>query len=524
VICAHLALFVCACGAADDALPPPPPVGGADGGAGGGSDASSRFDASALRDAGLASSDASAGFDGGNNLTGYGSRIAQLPAELVGVMPRTDEVLYVRADGTLVSSSADGTNSMSLEVRPELVVRPAPHLWMWTDLTIDRSNGTLSAYVAGSARVERIDDSVASDLFIASPDGDRAIFASGVSELGPLPSSTRSADLVIARADGSDRRTLLSGIHLGRWDEARSAHTGPCSANGAIVDGMTAIVALCRNEISERRDLFAIDLATGGTSTIAEGVLSLVRVGTDRSYLLFLDRDLRMHAVSADGRMVREVAGNDRLTSLAFLDGSRFAYVTMRQELFVTSWPDLVPELLIPLGVDALEAASPSGAHIVFRQSRAPTGLRDLWLARTSSPASPLLLNARTDAYPGDDTFSEDGRFVRWFTEADANFIGDLLVRPSDGTQGAVMLAPRAWYVLNYADPSRVLLMVNTRVSPDSRRIIADMATRIGDGSGILEILAPGVDPTSFVLFADRRRIAYLVPEGSAAGLWVRPL
>lgn len=500
------------------------PIGFRDAGSGQAEDAgNNRGDASASFDGG-ASSDAGGGFgDSGIDYSRYGRLVAPLPAELVGVAGE-DHVVYLRADGTLMATHAESGGERALGVRPTLIVRPAPHVWMWSELSADNEHGTLLVYRAGNDLAEPIADRVSTDGLLLSPDGEWALFFGDLRIEGSGATSTRTADLMLASADGAETRTVLEDVHLGRWERTARRHTGPCSTEGSFARQDSALLILCRGPDSERRELLALDLSTGRTATVASDVHPFLRTSPDGAFALYLDRSLQLHGVSTTGEGSRRLDEDSRVADLTFLDGDRFAYVTSQQELLVAEWPELLPELLVPFGVEALEGASPTGDHVLFRQNRAMTGLRDLWLVETSSPATPRVLNALPDGYPGDDAFSEDGEWVRWFSGADVNFIGDVLARPVNGAPVPVLLATRAWYVLNYADAERVLLMVNASVSMESRRIIADLATRRSDGSDALQILVPRVDPASFHLFPDRRRVVYRVPEGAPAGLWVKSL
>lgn len=488
-----------------------------------------RPDATAGFDAGVNLSDASANADAGGfrdsgvDLSRYGTRIANLPAEVVGIAG-DEEVLFVRADGTLMAARPDGSGVVALDAKPQLIVRPKPHLWMWTELAADGSYGTLRTHRARETATALISEGTLSDFIALSDDQAWALILGELTASGNGTTSTLTADLILASADGAERRTILSDVHVSPWNRTQRAHLGPCSAEGLIPDNNTALVILCPNAATETRYLYSIDLSTGRTATVASDVLSFLRLSSDHSYALFLDSRYQMFAVSANGDRVVRVQEDSPIVSLVFLDRGRFAYVTSEQELLVAGWPDFQPEMLVPLGVTTLEAASPTGEHVMFHQTRAANGLRDLWLVRTSSPASPELLNPTPDGYPGDDAFSEDGQWVRWFSQADAASIGDVLTRNVDNPGIPILLAQRAWYVLNYGDPDRVILMVNARVSEENRRVIADVATRLGNGGGPLQVLVPNIDPSTFRLFPDRQRFVYRVPEGAATGLWVRAL
>jgi hypothetical protein len=145
-------------------------------------------------------------------------------------------------------------------------------------------------------------------------------------------------------------------------------------------------------------------------------------------------------------------------------------------------------------------------------------------LVDTATRSAPLLNTRGTDAYPGDDPFSRDGAWVRWFTAADESFIGDVQTRRTSGEGEPIQLGPRGWYVLDTADPDRLCLLVNARRSAQSRRIYADLALRRQDGLDGLEILIQGVDATAFRMFPRRDRVVYVIPDGVHAGVWSRQL
>lgn len=479
-------------------------------------------DAGVSRDGGLRQ-DAGALADAGPTM-GVGTKLATLPVELLGVLSDPDEVLYLRADGTAMAASADGTRNVDLGVRPNVISQPRRHLWLWTEVSDAGAQGVLHAHRSGTATTSAIAERVATDFFVPNHDSEWAIIAASWTA-GASPSEDATATLELVRADGRERRTLLPRFRLGHWNAATLKHEGPCIPSGVFSSARTALLTLCvgSSTATPARDLLAIDLVTGEVRSKARNVLAYVGLATDGTFALFADEQLRLYAIDAEGRAVVPVEDTRPVRSLRFLDGARFAYVTSAQQLLVSAWPDLEPELVVSSGVADLEVASPTGGHIMFHQSVATSGLRDLWLVATASPAIPLLLEPELHAYPGDDAFSRDGRSARWFADADESYIGDLYVRPADGSTPRTLLAPRAWFVLNYADPSRVLLLSNAELVAEGRRIVADLATRDGDASEALEVLVPRVD-ARFALFPGGDRVAYVLPEGPSAGLWVLEL
>ena len=74
------------------------------------------------------------------------------------------------------------------------------------------------------------------------------------------------------------------------------------------------------------------------------------------------------------------------------------------------------------------------------------------------------------------------------------------------------------------ADPNKVLLMINTRFSEQTQRLVSDMATADRSGASEPTLLVPGVDPVSFAVFEELDRVFYRIPEGPHAGLWVRTI
>jgi hypothetical protein len=457
------------------------------------------------------------------DLSMLGALITPLPANLIGVPEGGAEVLYVRGDGTLMRSAPDGTGATELGIKPTFGYGPSPNLWVWTGVDTDNALGTVNLYRPGDPRAVPLANLAAVDLFGTDEDGHRALAMVDAVTVGTGMTSTRTADLVFFDDQGG-KRVLLRGISIGRWDRRIRRHVNSCTPLADFLSEPVAIVLACPAGATSRTAYF-IDLVTGNTSTVAANVLSFLRVGKDRSFALLADDQRGFFGVGADGRVI-DLPEQDRLESLAFLDGRRFAYTTSSGQLLIASWPTMLSTVALPAGAARIESASPTGEHLIFRQMSSMIGLRDLYSISTSTAASqtPLTLVAETDGYPGDDAFSEDGVWAQWFEDGDANYIGNPANRRVDGTGSAKVLGPRGYNIRNTVDPNKVLLMINTRFSEQTQRLVSDMATADRSGSGEPTLLVPGVDPVSFAVFEELDRVFYRIPEGPHAGLWVRTI
>lgn len=484
-------------------------------------------------DGGVAEDGASSGRDGSvkdarpgqdaEDLSMLGALITPLPANLIGVPEGGAEVLYVRGDGTLMRSAPDGTGATELGIKPTFGYGPSPNPWVWTSVDTDNALGTVNLYRPGDARAVPLANLAAVDLFGTDEDGHRALAMVEAVTVGSGMTSTRTADLVFFD-DMGGKRVLLRGVSIGRWDRRIRRHVNSCTPLADFLSEPVAIVLACPPGASSRTAYF-IDLVTGNTSSVAADVLSFLRVGKDRSFALLADDQRGFFGVGADGRVI-DLPEQDRLESLAFLDGRRFAYTTSSGQLLISSWPTMLSTVAVPAGAARIESASPTGEHLIFRQMSSMIGLRDLYSINTSTagPQTPLTLVAETDGYPGDDAFSEDGVWAQWFEDGDANYIGNPANRRADGTGSAKVLGPRGYNIRNTADPNKVLLMINTRFSEQTQRLVSDMATADRSGASEPTLLVPGVDPVSFAVFEELDRVFYRIPEGPHAGLWVRTI
>jgi hypothetical protein len=451
-----------------------------------------------------------------------GVRIAPLPADLVAVPPGGEEILFLSA-GVLTRIRPDGTGSASLGYRPVYGYGPTPNLWLWSELDADRAVGKAAVYAPGGEAVTRLLEARAvTDVFTSSEEGDQALIVGDVRTIGPAGSSTRTGSLLLVDAAGG-RRVLLAGLTLGRWDTRTRQHV--CAPQVELMSPARALAIVCPSPGSDTRELVTIDLVTGATTTVARDVVPFLRASGDRTYALFADRTLALHAVSPAGDRVVPLLESRSVLSIAFLDGPRMAYVTSSQDLMIVSWPTMIPTPHVVQGVTGIEEVSGDGAWLVFRQTRAPSGLRDLYLVSTATSAVgvPRVLAAEPDAYPGDDAFSEDEAWVHWFARADADFIGDVVVASTAGGEPRTV-ASRAWLVLNTALEDRVMVLMNARFAANGGRLLADLGVAWRDGREPARTLVQGLDTAAFELFPEGDRAVFRISDGAFPGLWVRTL
>ncbi len=452
-----------------------------------------------------------------------GTLIARLPADLVAVTGGGAEILY-RQSGELHRVSSDGTGAVPLGYRPEYGYGPSPNLWLFSELDADKSVGVLAGYAPlGPPLVTVLDRRVATDSFAVDAEGEVVVVATDVATVGDAASSTRTASLARFDVTGH-KRVLREGVPLGKWDARTRQHT--CSPKVELMSRTRALAVVCTTPGSSRRALVAIDLVTRTATTVASDVVSFLAASDDRSFALFANRQLAFFGVSPRGDRVVPLAEPRRVNSIAFLDGRRLAYTSVGEDLLTAAWPTLVPTQLLPAGAVSIEAVSDDGGLVMFRQVRAQTGLRDLFMVRTATgaAASSVTLSAEPSAYPGDDAFSADGAWVHWFARANANFIGDVTIAPTGGGGGPRVVASGAWLVNNMADPDRLAILGNARFAGDGRKLLADLTLAWRDGREANRVLVEGIDTDTYEVFPGGDRVVFRISEGANPGLWVRDL
>ena len=452
--------------------------------------------------------------DGGT--LSYGTHIADNPANIIAVTADDTEILYTDGQGDLRSVAPDGTNDRIVSTDAVLIYPGGPTTWIFGDIVDDRTSGAVFMYQQGGAGVTRLVDDAAYRIIFREPNGDRAIVSAGYDR------ATSTGYLVLLEPDGT-ATTLTASISVGRWDPDDRRFEGGCTVAAAFTGAGDAMIAAC-NPGEETRTLRHIDLTSGAETVVAGPVQAYLSVSPSRSFVLWRDTDGLLYGALGDGTMVTPLAERSAVRTVRHLNDDRFAYSNTDSELKVARWPFMTPTRLHVYAGRSLRSASPDGRFVFASQSFSSRG--DLNIFSTTEPMTPRITTPNRDAYRAEAPFSADGRWAYWYTNLDADLIGDLIGMDLDGDAPPIHVAAHTYYNQNVADPDRVMLMTGAQKVQIGRSevIVADLAVRTRDGSGPVIPLASGVHATDFALFDGSRRIVYRVPQGSWEGVWVRSL
>jgi hypothetical protein len=281
--------------------------------------------------------------------------------------------------------------------------------------------------------------------------------------------------------------------------------------------------------------VYFADLTTGQMRAATTGALPFMRLGTDGSFALVEKAHPHsLFGVSASGVAGVGLSDTATVTSIAMLEGRRFAFVSHLRELKVASYPTMMTHALIPATVGAVYRGSPDGAHLMFRLAPLRSGLADLYMVATSSASLPtvvqLSIGSSRGAFPAGDPFSADSQYAYWYDRVDSNSIGTAFSRKADGSGMSQSLATGSIVLRNIADPTSVMIFDNARLvlDPASQMMVVgvvDMTVQKRDGSSGRNVIVPDIDPGDWILFpTSRSKIAYHVDMGSNLGIWVRDL
>jgi hypothetical protein len=468
----------------------------------------------------------------------YGTRLASSPADIVGVTPDESAVIYrrsIQGRESVYAIAPEGGAARAIVTAPghSVITRTDPSylgvattgpvVWMFTNMlrSIGES-GRIRAWRPGSAgEAITVTGTSARGIIAVSDDGEWIVATEAYTRDGPIATATRSADLVIANADG-EVFDLGLRVNVGQFESEE--FLGRCEPNLTWTSSRTAAAVVCVGE-SETPDLYVIDVGTRTATVVERGVISYLQANPEGTFFFWADEDVRIHASAPDGSNRLRLVDTSTVRAIRFLDHRRFVFNNADLEMKVAAYPDMVPTTVQDFAVNTLRRVSPTGDYVMFSDS--PDFIATLAGIETTTTAGAVmaeLLEDRATAYPGDDAWTPDGERMFWYVETNPNLIGDVVTRRTMG--GMIRpLASQVYWVYNYANPERVVLLMNA-VEIRTNVITADLATRNLDGSGPLEIIAGGllVQPRDFVLFPRTRRIVFHIPDGPNSGLWVRDL
>ncbi len=470
----------------------------------------------------------------------YGMKLAEVPANLIGVTPDESEVVFTQrvqsrdrifaidpAGGMPQEILSEPTHIVYTESDPANlgVITTRPIMWMMTNLLrVIGDHGKIRTYRPGVGTLTTVTGTSAKDVISISPDAEWAVATDDFRIERQGVTSTRTADLVLLSADGSEYHRLMDDANMGEWDDREYEFIGRCATSIAWTSSTSAAIVVCPND-TKVPTLYMLDLPSRAMTQVQTNVTRFLSVNPAHTFFFWQEQAGRIFV--SDPALQTRVPLTDTSTvrRVMHLDDRRFAINNTDDQLKISSYPELVNYPLLDFGVEALRRASPGGDFVMFSQNL--DFISDMFLIPTATGAMAMfsVLEMRMWSYPGDDAFSPDGDRVYWYKETNPNLIGDINTRVSGSRGPDVELVRQAYWVFNYANPDRVLLMMNSE-QISSQTIISDLATRAKDGSDELETLAGNlvVAPRDFLIFPTTRRIAYHVPTGDNAGIWIRDL
>jgi hypothetical protein len=483
-------------------------------------------------DAGVMTSDASskensdAGlnfFDAGSR-TSRGIRISDTPAQILHISEDESEIHVLDQENQLFRIASDSNSTSALAQNVRFISGPAATFWLFTDAGDSLANCQLHSYKPGQAQLgEALTSSSAYGLIKINKNSEWALVTDNFQITGQGDTSTRTADLVYIKFDGSKRHTLLTDINLGLWDTQANRFSGDCSPNFIFTSTTNAIAAACLEQ-SKTRSLIHIDLETLSTSTLSQNVLSFLEKHEDSNHFLWADTDQNVYASDSRGENSVRLQEQERIESIRSLNPKQFAYTTESDQLKIAGFPNMRPSTVQSFGARRIRAVSPDGRFIIFSPSR--DTIASLFMVESSTLSTPKLvtLSSDNDSYPGDAPFSPDNNYAFWYAQSDQNYVGKLKTIPTDIETQPTLLADEAYFLRTYANKDKILIMVNAKPNRQNQKVIADLAIRKRDGSDELQVIVPQVQATNFLGFQKTKRVVYTIESGPYMGIWVKEL
>lgn len=487
-----------------------------------------------------ASTDAAAFPDAEPRRWDYGNKIAEVPADLIGITPDESEIIYIKrvqnrdrifayetATGMTREIDSNSTFSIYTDAKEgSLGVRSTrPVMWFFSNILRSvGEEGTVRTYRVATQEVTVVTEEAAKDVIAISDNGEWAVTTEAYDVERGSQTSTRTANIVIVNADGTVKHTIIESANMGDWDNSDDVFEGRCAMRAAWTSSVTVAIVACPNS-TKRSTLYFANALTGTSTVVTENASRYLKVNPEHSFFFWGDLDGALFATSADTSTTVPFVTTSTVEEIHFLDHRRFVFNNADGELRVGAWPSLTSTVIQSFGAENIRRVTPTGDYVLFSQN--DDFISDLYQISTSTESQDEFTALETNgyAYPGDDAYSADGERVYWYNETNPNLIGDIVSRRTDGTGAEANLTRQAYWVFNYADPTRVALLVNA-VEIRRNRIIADLATRARDGSDELELIAGGLlsAPRDFIIFPLTKRIVYHVPEGYAPGIYLRDL
>ena len=470
----------------------------------------------------------------------FGTKIAEVPGDLIAVTPDEKEIIYLKRVAnrdrifayevdTGMTREIDGNSVHSIYTESKEgtrgIITTRPVLWFFSNLLRSvGESGTIRTYDVTSKAVELLAEDSAKDVLSISPNADWAIATENYAVERGGQTATRTADIVMLKSDGSEKRMILPNANMGQWDNDDDVFVGRCAMRATWTSSDSVALIACPNS-TKRATLYVTDTYSGTSTVVSDNVSGYLNGGDEYDFFFWGTVDGKLYASNADTSTTVRLVSTSTVEEIQFIDNRRFAFNTVDDQLLIGTWPTLTSTVIQTFGVENIRRVSPTGDYLLFSQN--DDFISDLYQISTSTSIQNEFTQLETNgyAYPGDDAFSVDGERVYWYQRTNPNLIGDITSRLTDGTGTEAELTRQAYWIFNYSDPNRVVLLVNA-VEIRQGRIISDLVTRARDGSDELEVLVGGLlaAPRDFLLFPNTKRIAYHVPEGFAPGIYLRDL
>ena len=324
-----------------------------------------------------------------------------------------------------------------------------------------------------------------------------------------------TADLIVAKADGSGAHTIATGVDSG---------AGGCQpflqfAGGKLIFTHCDLAAAPDGGMASATVSFA-DPATGNATVLKANAADTFSVDKAGAKVFVADAMGKGSVVSTAG--MPEVAIDTNVSDGYITgDGSTVIYRTLGNALkraSVSAMPG--PVVLVAKNVNQLQALSPDEKWVLFTNTTDNnTGFYDLFLSSATTPGAPVTLVANpAGSLIGADPFTADNSRAVFFGEVDANTLaGTLIAQPVSGGMMA-MLGAKAWTefaakgtTVVFGDHYRAAAMQRGRVDV----FVADTAKTDPPAQ-----LVPNADADIFPNTA-KDKLLFTISTGTGNGLYV---
>ena len=180
---------------------------------------------------------------------------------MIAVTPDEKEVIYVKRvlnrdrifayeteTGMTREIDANSTYSIYTTNKDETrgIITNRPIMWYFSDLLRNISeSGKLRTYNTVTKDVTLIGEDAAKDVLSISPDGAWAIATEAYNVERGTDSSTRTADVIMLSADGTEKITLIQNASMGLWDDSEDSFAGRCALRATWTSSISVAMIGC---------------------------------------------------------------------------------------------------------------------------------------------------------------------------------------------------------------------------------------------------------------------------------------